>query len=420
MLRIINDRVEMGHEIRRLRDREPLWWSQSKLMTHDAQITIEAIETRGDQALLEQAAAITGQKLPLEALKISGSELDAAYQQISKDLLTAIRFICQQLRSLQKKTMPQPWVRFEPEPITIGQKFYPLDSLGLYIGNQPQHHLANLLILGTIAESLGIKRVVLCLPLVTESRNTLNPALLVTAQELGIHEIYRSQDLSAITAMVSGTETIKRVAMVTGVTDVFSILYQQLKPHVPVRFNTLRTNHNLIMVSDGGNSPAQIVGEMLAQGEIHPQSANVLITHDVAIAEQIQTLIKAQLKNLSASTAIEKAIANYGLIFCLNDLEESIPLITELKPELLHLAIEEPWDRIKYFDYPCLITLGYHTPLAISQYLCNNHKNFDLVQEMSLLEYGKQALQEIAPHLMILAQTDGFEHLAHSLKLRVS
>lgn len=316
--------------------------------------------------------------------------------------------------------MPQPWVRFEPEPITIGQKFYPLESLGLYIGNQPQHHLANVLILGTMAESLGIKRVVLCLPLVTESRNTLNPALLVTAQELGIHEIYRSQDLSAITAMVAGTETITKVAMVTGVTDVFSILYQQLKPHVPVRFNTLRTNHNLIMVSDGGNSPAQIVGEMLAQGEIHPQSANVLITHDGAIAEEIQTLMTAQLKNLSATTALEKAIANYGLIFCLHDLEASMALIRELKPELLHLAMAEPWDHIKYFDYPCLITLGYHTPLALSQYLCNHHKNFDLVQEISLLEYGQRALQEIAPHLMILAQTDGFEHLAHSLKLRLS
>jgi histidinol dehydrogenase len=58
------------------------------------------------------------QSLNLQQLKVSGSELDAAYQQVSQDLLNAIAVACAKMEAFHRQRLPKAWVQF-PEDGTV-------------------------------------------------------------------------------------------------------------------------------------------------------------------------------------------------------------------------------------------------------------------------------------------------------------
>jgi histidinol dehydrogenase len=85
MLRIITQRADARTELRRICDR-----------THDDQVVhkeatvrevLQAVKRQGDRAVLHYTTEFDRLTLKPEELRVSGSELDAAYQQVSKELL---------------------------------------------------------------------------------------------------------------------------------------------------------------------------------------------------------------------------------------------------------------------------------------------------------------------------------------------
>jgi histidinol dehydrogenase len=55
---------------------------------------LQAVKRQGDRAILHYTAEFDQQCMKPEELRVSGSELDAAYQQVSKELLAAIQLAC--------------------------------------------------------------------------------------------------------------------------------------------------------------------------------------------------------------------------------------------------------------------------------------------------------------------------------------
>ncbi|MGC8712788.1 MAG: histidinol dehydrogenase, partial [Leptodesmis sp.] len=89
MLRIITQVSEARAELQRICDR-----------THDDQVihkeatvreVLQAVKRQGDRAVLHYTSEFDRLDLKPEDLRVSGSEMDAAYQQVSKELLDAIR-----------------------------------------------------------------------------------------------------------------------------------------------------------------------------------------------------------------------------------------------------------------------------------------------------------------------------------------
>ena len=82
MLRIINQLADAQVELQRICDR-----------THDDQVVhkeatvreiLQTVRRKGDEALLQYTADFDKQDLTAEQLRIRGSEVDAAYQQIGR------------------------------------------------------------------------------------------------------------------------------------------------------------------------------------------------------------------------------------------------------------------------------------------------------------------------------------------------
>jgi len=89
MLRIITDQSEAQAELKRIRDRTHNEHIHSQTATVKEIIT--TVRKKGNQALFDYTKQFDEQEVNVNNLKVSGSEIDAAYQQISRDLLNSIK-----------------------------------------------------------------------------------------------------------------------------------------------------------------------------------------------------------------------------------------------------------------------------------------------------------------------------------------
>ena len=220
MLRIITQQTEAKNELKRISNRT----YDEQIRAKEAAVTeiVETVRREGDEALENYTKKFDGQDITAEKLRVSGSELDAAYQQISKGLLDAIQLACKNIEAFHKQRLPQSWVQFEKDDVVLGKRYTPVDRAGIYVPGGRASYPSTVLMNAIPARVAKVPRIVMVTPPGAEGK--MNPAVLVAAQEAGIEEIYRVGGAQAIAALAYGTETIPKVDVITGPGNIYVTL----------------------------------------------------------------------------------------------------------------------------------------------------------------------------------------------------
>ena len=212
MLRIIDRQTEAQNELKRISDRN----NGDDVRPKEALVReiVTNVKQSGDAALLKYTEKFDRQVYTADQLRVRGSELDAAYQQISKDLLSAIQTACQKIEDFHRQRVPKSWVKFEEDEVVLGKRYTPVDRAGLYVPGGRASYPSTVLMNAIPAKVAQVPRKVIVTPPGQDGK--INPAVLVAAQEAGVEEIYRVGGAQAIGALAYGTETIPKVDVITG------------------------------------------------------------------------------------------------------------------------------------------------------------------------------------------------------------
>jgi len=428
MLRIITQRTEARTELRRICDR-----------THDDQVfhkeatvreVLQAVKRQGDRALLHYTAEFDQQVLKAEELRISGSELDAAYQQVSKELLDAIRLACHRIEAFHRQRVPKSWVQFGEDEIVLGKRYTPVDRAGLYVPGGRAAYPSTVLMNAIPAKVAQVPRIVMVTPPGPEK--AVNPAVLVAAQEAGIQEIYRIGGAQAIAALAFGTETIPKVDVITGPGNIYVTLAKKLV-YGTVGIDSLAGPSEVLIIADEAANPVYVAADMLAQAEHDPMAAAILITTDGSLALKVVAEVEQQLIDHPRRTLTEKAIAHYGLIVVVDSLETAAELSNEFAPEHLELEVADPWSLVEHIRHAGAIFLGSSTPEAVGDYLAGPNHTLPtsgsaryasalgvetFMKHSSLIQYSPTALRKVADAIDVLATAEGLPSHAESVRLR--
>jgi histidinol dehydrogenase len=428
MLRIITQVAEARTELRRICDR-----------THDDQIVhkeatvrevLQAVKRQGDKALLHYTAEFDRQTLNPEQLRVSGSELDAAYQQVSKELLNAIQLARQQIEAFHRQRVPKSWVQFGDDDIVLGKRYTPVDRAGLYVPGGRASYPSTVLMNAIPAKVAGVPRIVMVTPPGPEK--TINAAVLVAAQEAGVEEIYRIGGAQAIAALAYGTETIPKVDVITGPGNIYVTLAKKLV-YGTVGIDSLAGPSEVLIIADENANPVYVAADMLAQAEHDPMAAAILLTTEAGLAKKVQLEVERQLEDHPRRLLTEKAIAHYGLIVVVDSLLVAAELSNEFAPEHLELEVKEPWDLLEKIRHAGAIFLGSSTPEAVGDYLAGPNHTLPtsgaaryasalgvetFLKHSSLIQYSPTALQKFGNAIQILAQAEGLTSHADSVRLR--
>jgi len=434
MLRIVHDRDEAEAELRRIGDRY-----RSDYVLHACATVREvlaSVRRNGDRALLHYTASVDRVTLSPSELRVTGSELDAAYQQVNKDLLDAIFLASSQIEAFHRQRVPSSWVQFKDLDVVLGKRYQPVEKAGIYVpgsGGGPERGAAypsRVLMNAIPAKVAGVRRTIMSTPPGPDKK--INPAVLVAAQSAGIQEVYRVSGAAAIGAFAYGTETIPPVDVIVGTGNIYVTLAKKLVSPI-VGIDCLTGAGELLIIADRLANHEHVAADLLAQAERDPMASAILLTPDLTLATLVTAEVDRQLINHSRRLLTSKAIAHYGLVVVVESELMAAELANAFAPQNLMLQVADPWSLLEEIRHAGAIFLGYSSPIALGDYLAGPNQNLPTngaaryasslgvetyLKHSNIIHYSPEALKKVADAIYLLAQAEGFPYHADSVRLR--
>jgi histidinol dehydrogenase len=395
---------------------------------------LDNIRQRGDAALLEYTRKFDSPNMTLDQLKVTEAELQEAYNQVDSSLMASITLAKDRIQTFHEREMDDSWVLTRKDGTITGRLVRPVASAGLYVpggqgGKTPL--VSSVLMNGIPAGIAGVSRRVMVTP--PDEKGSVNPALLVAAQEIGITEIYKTGSAWAIGALAFGTDTIAPVGVIVGPGNQY-VTEAKRQVMGRVRIDMIAGPSEVLIVADAKATPAFIAADMLAQAEHDPQALAILLTPSSAVAEETVKELEIQLTRLSRADIARKSLEDRGVIIITENVDEAIQLANDIAIEHLELMLEEPFNWLPKINHAGAIFLGNYSPEACGDYVAGpNHvlptmgtarissalgvETF--LKKSSIISYSRQAFLNDADHIQNLANLEGLTAHARSVAERL-
>ena len=372
----------------------------------------------GDEGVREYAVRFDALE-PDGPLLVSREEMEAAWNETGEALRAAMRLAQANIRAFAEKQLPKAWSFRPQDGMEVGQIVRPLGSVGCYVPGGRYPLPSTLLMTATPAQVAGVERIVVCSP--RPARETMAAAYLAN-----ITEFYRIGGAQAIAAMAYGTETITAVDKIVGPGNLYVTAAKLAVAH-ETGIDMPAGPTEIIVTSEAGDANG-IAADLVAQAEHDPEALPVFITSNPELAEEVALETKRQAQG---NAIAEQAIAEQGYVFVTATVDEARALTNRLAPE--HLTVDAGSD-LRWVKNAGSVFVGHHTPQSMGDYISGpNHvlptgRNgrvrgglsvLDYVKIITVQQYTRDALREVGPHTIALAEAEGLVGHAESVRVRM-
>lgn len=392
---------------------------------------IARVREEGDAALLDLTARFDKLTLAAENLRVTADELAKAEAQCPPETLKALDVAAKRIEDYHRRQIPEDNSYTDEIGATLGWRWTPLDSVGLYVPGGTASYPSSVLMNAIPARVAGVKRIVMVTP---ASGGTINPLVLAAAKRAGVSEIYRIGGAQAIAALAYGTKTIAPVDKIVGPGNAY-VAAAKREVFGTVGIDSIAGPSEILVIADGKNDPDWIAADLLSQAEHDISSQSILITDDVGFADKVAEAVSRALETLPRKQIASASWNDFGAIILVSKLEEACELANRIAPEHLELAVENPEELLAHIRHAGAIFLGRNTPEAMGDYIAGpNHvlptartarfssglSVLDFLKRTTLLSLSGAAIGEIGPMAVTLAEAEGLDAHAHSVATRLN
>ena len=177
-------------------------------------LVLARVRDGGDRAVRDLTERLDG-RAPGD-LEVPRSSISDAYEQVSDDVVEALRLAADRAREFHRRSLPTGW--FDEEK-GYGEVFNAVGRAGAYVpaGSAPLPSTAIMTIVP--ARVAGVPEVIAVTP--PGPGGSPDPSVLVAADIAGVDRVFGIGGAQAIAAMAYGTETVPAVDMLCGPGNVF-------------------------------------------------------------------------------------------------------------------------------------------------------------------------------------------------------
>ena len=322
---------------------------------------LNQVKQYGDEAL--KALSNKFDKVQINQIKLSNSEIKMAIDRINPDLKQAMQLAVGNIKKFHQAQVKQT-VTVETMPgITCQLVTRPINSVGLYIPGGSAPLLSTVLMLAIPANIAGCRKVILCSP------PPIADEILYAAELCGVTEIYQLGGAQAIAAMAFGTESVPKVDKIFGPGNAY---VTEAKRQVSQRLDGAAIDmpagpSEVLVIADSSANPAFIAADLLSQAEHGPDSQVVLLTPDEKMAQAVSLEVDKQLAQLSRQAIAEKALQESRLIVT-QDLEQCVAISNRYGPEHLIIQTQNADELVEQITSAGSIFLGDWSPESAGDY----------------------------------------------------
>ncbi|MBN1421629.1 MAG: histidinol dehydrogenase [Planctomycetes bacterium] len=390
---------------------------------------IDAVRERGDAALCAFAERWDGVRLEPGDFRVSEAEIDRALAHVDPAFRQAFVAAVARIRRFHRLTLPKTWWCEGPEGEIVGQRWLPLDTVGLYVPGGKASYPSSLAMLAVAAQEAGVRRIVVATP---PSPSGIPAELLAAAALLDAREIYRVGGAQAVAALAFGTETIPKVDKVFGPGNVF-VAEAKRALYGVVGIDLVAGPSEVVVYADDQADPQVVAAELIAQAEHDEATRVIAIATSETALRRIQGALDDRLERETRGVIARRAIETNGRFLAIPEPDAAAREINRIAPEHLSLCIRDPWGFLPRIRHAGAIALGEETPVAFGDYYAGpNHvlptggtarfassvSTESFMKRSNLLFTPPSFLESHADEVTLLASTEGLPGHAESIRVR--
>ncbi len=363
-------------------------------------------------------------------LFIDAKDMEKAYNHIDDTLKKSLHLAYDRIKKYHQKQLPKSWMDYEENGTILGQKVTPVDRAGLYIPGGKAAYPSSLLMNAIPAIVAGVQEIVVCTP---TPDNEPNELLLAACHLCGVKTVMKVGGASAIAAMAYGTQSLKKVDVITGPGNIFVATAKKLV-FGEVNIDMIAGPSEIGILADDTAKPNYLAIDLLSQAEHDEMASSIMITTSSDIARDTNIEVDNYLKILSRKEIAQKSIDDRGAIIIASSMEEAIELMNEIAPEHLEVMTKSPFELLPQIKHAGAIFLGENTPEPIGDYVAGPNHTLptggtakfysplnveDFMKKSSIISFSQNAINDLGEQCAILADTEGLTAHAQSVRARM-
>ncbi|HFI0305710.1 TPA: histidinol dehydrogenase [Streptococcus suis] len=384
------------------------------------------VAREGDAALKAYNLQFDG--IGIDDLEVSQAQIDAAFEQIEPDILSALEGAKANIVSYHQQQVEEGFEDQPSEGVLRGQLIRSLERVGVYVPGGTAAYPSSVLMNVIPAKIAGVEEIIM----ITPPQETYNPAILVAARLAGVDKIYQVGGAHGIAALAYGTHSIPKVDKITGPGNIYVATAKKLVYGL-VGIDMIAGPSEIGVIADETANPVFVAADLLSQAEHDRLARAILVTNSEVLAEQVELEIERQLQTLPREEIARASIEQNGRIIVTDTVETMFDLMNLVAPEHLEIAMEDAYDYLPLVKHTGSIFLGHYTSEPIGDYYAGtNHvlptsgtSRFysalgvhDFIKRIQYTQYSKKAVQEASQTITNLAYSEGLAAHARAIEVR--
>lgn len=391
---------------------------------------VDDVRDNGDAALFSYTKKFDKADITAANVKVTQTEIDYAYTQVSPELLEVIRKAKKNIWEYHEKQKQYSWFDSKPNGTLLGQKVTALASVGVYVPGGKAVYPSSVLMNVMPAKVAGVEKIVMTTPCNAEGE--VYATTLVAAKEAGVDEIYKAGGAQAIAALAYGTESFPKVDKIVGPGNIFVALAKRaVYGHVSI--DSIAGPSEVMVLADETANPRYVAADLLSQAEHDEMASAILVTTSADLAEKVSVQVDKFIDELSRKEIMRKSIDNYGYILLADNLNDAIDAVNDIASEHLEIVTANPFDVMTRVKNAGAIFIGEYSSEPLGDYFAGpNHvlptngtaKFFsplsvdDFIKKSSIIYYSKEALEAVHTDIETFAKAEQLTAHANSIAVR--
>lgn len=390
---------------------------------------IQSVSQNGDSALLQLTRALDAPTI--DNIVIHEDEIIEAKKLVSDVLKSAIQMAKANIEKYHtSQIISEPKIE-TTSGVTCWRKSVAIEKVGLYIPGGSAPLFSTILMLGIPALLAGCSEIIICTP--PNTQGNIDPAILYTADLIGIHTIYKVGGAQAIAAMAIGTDTISKVDKIFGPGNQYVTEAKSQVQSIGVAIDMPAGPSELLVIADSNANPSFVAADLLSQAEHGADSQVVLVTNDKNFADKTLEEVEKQINRLPRKKIAQKSIDNSRIII-LDAIDSCIRFSNIYAPEHLIIALDNAENYISQITNAGSVFLGNYSCESAGDYASGTNHTLptngyarsysgvsidSFVKKITFQNITKEGIQNIGPAIEIMATAEGLDAHKNAVTLRL-
>ncbi len=390
----------------------------------------QRVREQGNQAIFDFNLKFDRAIIDADNFRVSEEEFEAAYDKVDDEYIFALRAAIENIEVFHSRQLRNSWMEPDERGCILGQVFRPLERVGIYVPGGTAAYPSSVLMNAIPAQVAGVQEIVMVSPPGQDGQ--MNPYTLVAANELGLQEVYKMGGAQAIFALAWGTETIKKVDLISGPGNIYVTLAKKMV-YGDVNIDMLAGPSEILIIADHKANPVYAAADLMSQAEHDVLARSMLISTNADFLDRVEEELNRQVQTLPRQDIISQSLQKYGALILAETMKEACEVANLIAAEHLELMVEHPFELLSLIKNAGAIFMGNYSPEPVGDYFAGpNHilptggtarfyspVSVDtFTKASSLIYYSKQGMADDADEIIKLATVEGLGAHANSLRVR--